>query len=82
LVREIGCYSIPGTVGQALPSTVRFDCMLVWKYDRFTRSLGALITALAEFNELGIDFISHSQSIDTTTALSARRKIDFSCLPG
>jgi DNA invertase Pin-like site-specific DNA recombinase len=47
----------------------RFDCVLVWKYDRFTRSLGALITALAEFNELGIDFISHTQSIDTTTAM-------------
>lgn len=47
----------------------RFDCVLVWKYDRFTRSLGALITALAEFNMLGIDFISHTQSIDTTTAM-------------
>jgi len=46
-----------------------FDCVLVWKYDRFTRSLGALITALAEFNALGIDFISHTQSIDTTTAM-------------
>jgi DNA invertase Pin-like site-specific DNA recombinase len=47
----------------------RFDCVLVWKYDRFTRSLGALITALAEFNVLGINFISHTQSIDTTTAM-------------
>ena len=46
----------------------RFDCVLVWKYDRFTRSLGALIAALAEFNALGIHFISHTQSIDTTTA--------------
>ena len=46
-----------------------FDCVLVWKYDRFRRSLGALITALAEFNALGIDFISHTQSIDTTTAM-------------
>ncbi len=25
----------------------RFDCVLVWKYDRFARSLGALIAALA-----------------------------------
>jgi DNA invertase Pin-like site-specific DNA recombinase len=47
----------------------RFDCVVVWKYDRFARSLGALIAALAEFNVLGIDFISHTQAIDTTTAM-------------
>jgi DNA invertase Pin-like site-specific DNA recombinase len=47
----------------------RFDCVLVWKYDRFARSLGTLIAALAEFDALGIDFISHTQSIDTTTAM-------------
>ena len=47
----------------------RFDCVLVWKYDRLARSLGALIAALAEFNVLGIDFISHTQAIDTTTAM-------------
>src|SRR4051812_33392842 len=44
----------------------RFDCVLVWKYDRFARSLGALVTALQEFRDLGVDFISHTQAIDTT----------------
>ncbi len=44
----------------------RFDCVLVWKYDRFARSLGALIAALQEFRDLGVDFISHTQAIDTT----------------
>ncbi len=38
----------------------RFDCVLVWKYDRFARSLGALIAALQEFRDLGVDFISHT----------------------
>lgn len=47
----------------------RFDCVLVWKYDRFARSLGALIAALQEFDSLGVDFISHTQSIDTTTLM-------------
>jgi DNA invertase Pin-like site-specific DNA recombinase len=47
----------------------RFDCVLVWKYDRFARSLGALIVALQEFRDLGIDFISHTQAIDTTTPM-------------
>ncbi len=45
----------------------RFDCVLVWKYDRFARSLGALVAALQEFRDLGVDFISHTQAIDTTT---------------
>lgn len=47
----------------------RFDCVLVWKYDRFARSLGMLIAALQQFNGLGIDFISYTQSIDTTTSM-------------
>ena len=46
-----------------------FDCVLVWKYDRFARSLGTLIAALRQFDSLGIDFISYTQSIDTTTSM-------------
>lgn len=45
------------------------DCVLVWKYDRFARSLGVLITTLQQFNSLGIDFISYTQNIDTTTPM-------------
>lgn len=45
----------------------RFDCVLVWKYDRFARSLLGLITSVAEFERLGIQFISRSENIDTTT---------------
>jgi DNA invertase Pin-like site-specific DNA recombinase len=44
------------------------DCVIVSKYDRFARSLKVLIEALDEFSKLGIDFISYSQNIDTTTA--------------
>lgn len=33
----------------------RFDVVLVWKFDRFARSLKMLIDALALFEELGID---------------------------
>lgn len=45
----------------------QIDCVLVWKYDRFARSLKSLLEALMEFNNLGIDFISYTQNIDTTT---------------
>jgi DNA invertase Pin-like site-specific DNA recombinase len=46
-----------------------FDCVLVWKYDRFARSLSILVGALQQFSTLGIDFISYTQNIDTTTAM-------------
>ncbi len=46
-----------------------FDCVIVWKYDRFARSLSALVDALEQFNQLGVDFISYTQDIDTTTAM-------------
>ena len=44
-----------------------FDVVLVWKFDRFARSLKHLIDALEEFRTLGIDFVSFSEGIDTTT---------------
>lgn len=45
-----------------------FDIVAVWKFDRFARSAQHLLNALAEFKELGIDFCSLQDSVDTTTA--------------
>src|SRR5215212_4037305 len=45
----------------------RFDVLLVWRYDRFARSMQELVNALAEFEGLGIDFISYNEGADTTT---------------
>ena len=36
----------------------RFDVILVWKLDRFGRSLRHLVNALAEFESLSIAFVS------------------------
>ncbi len=44
-----------------------FDVVLVWKFDRFARSLKHLIESLDEFSALGIDFISLTEGVDTTT---------------
>jgi DNA invertase Pin-like site-specific DNA recombinase len=46
----------------------RFDIVLVWKLDRFGRSLRHLVNALAEFESLGIAFVSLSDNLDLTTA--------------
>ena len=45
----------------------RFDVVLVWKFDRFARSVKHLVDSLAEFRALGIDFISFTEGVDTTT---------------
>src|SRR3989475_12720129 len=44
-----------------------FDVVLVWKFDRFARSLKHLIESLDDFSALGIDFISMTEGVDTTT---------------
>jgi DNA invertase Pin-like site-specific DNA recombinase len=46
----------------------RLDVVLVWKFDRFARSLRQLVTALEEFRKLGVNFISATEGIDTTVA--------------
>lgn len=45
------------------------DCVVVWKYDRFARFLSVLLSALEHFRSLGVDFISYTQQIDTTTPM-------------
>ena len=45
----------------------RFDAVVVWKFDRFARSVSHLLRALETFNALGIAFVSLSEQIDTST---------------
>ena len=45
----------------------RFDAVVVWKFDRFARSVSHLLRALETFHALGIAFVSLSESIDTST---------------
>ena len=45
----------------------RFDVVIVWKFDRFARSVSHLLRALETFNALGIAFVSLSESLDTST---------------
>jgi DNA invertase Pin-like site-specific DNA recombinase len=45
----------------------KFDVLLVWKLDRFARSLKHLVNALAEFEAMGIAFVSMRDNLDLTT---------------
>lgn len=45
----------------------RVDAVVVYRYDRFARSLRQLVNALEEFRALGIQFISLHEGVDTST---------------
>ncbi len=45
----------------------RFDKILVWKLDRFGRSLRHLVNSLAELETLGVDFVSLRDNLDLST---------------
>ena len=45
----------------------KFDTVIVWKFDRFARSVSHLLRALETFQALGIHFVSLSESLDTST---------------
>ncbi len=46
----------------------KIDIILVWRLDRFGRSLKHLIVSLDELKTLGLGFVSFKESIDFTTA--------------
>lgn len=49
--------------------TGAFQTVLVWRFDRFARSVTHLITALEHFRTLHIHFISLQEQFDTSTPI-------------
>src|ERR1700680_2526769 len=45
----------------------KFDVVIVWRFDRFARSVSHLLRALETFKALGIEFVSLSEQVDTST---------------
>lgn len=46
----------------------KFDTVLVWKLDRFGRSLKHLVNALSDLEDFGVRFVSLHDGFDLTTA--------------
>ena len=44
------------------------DCIIVWKLDRWGRSLKDLVTTLEELTELHVGFVSLTEALDLTTS--------------
>ncbi len=45
----------------------RFDVVTVHRFDRFARSVSHLLRALENFKALGVEFVSLSEQVDTST---------------
>ena len=46
-----------------------FDVVVVFRFDRFARSVKQLVLALEEFRTLGIGFVSQQEALDTSTPM-------------
>src|ERR1700745_850420 len=47
----------------------RFDAGVVWEFDRFASSVSHLLRALETFQSLGIEFVSLTEGVDTSTPM-------------
>jgi DNA invertase Pin-like site-specific DNA recombinase len=45
----------------------KMDIVLVWRFDRFARSVSHLLQALETFRTVGIEFVSITEQLDTST---------------
>ncbi len=46
----------------------KVDIVLVWRLDRWARSLKEVVLSLEEFNQIGVKFVSLKDNLDLTTA--------------
>jgi DNA invertase Pin-like site-specific DNA recombinase len=47
----------------------RFDVLLIWRFDRLSRSVAHFLQIVNELRQLGIELVALEQSLDTTTAM-------------
>ena len=67
---EVGSGAKTRPMRETLMQAVRrreIDLIIVWKLDRWGRSLADLITTLNELRGLGIGFVSLTEALDFTT---------------
>ncbi|MBT3375642.1 MAG: recombinase family protein [Lentisphaerae bacterium] len=46
----------------------KFDVVIVWKFDRLARSTSHLLDTLSLLRRYGVDFVSTTEAVDTSTA--------------
>ena len=69
-IKEIGSGAVERELREKLMSAARrreIDVVLVWRLDRWGRSLADLVVTLKELAELGVGFVSLTEALDLTT---------------
>ena len=69
-VKDVGSGSIHRPKRELLMKAARrreIDAVLVWRLDRWGRSVADLVLTLKELNELGVAFVSLTEALDLTT---------------
>jgi len=69
-VRDVGSGSLDRPEREQLLKAARrreIDAVLVWRLDRWGRSVADLVLTLKELNELGVGFVSLTEALDLTT---------------
>lgn len=70
-VKEVGSGAVQRELREQLLGAARrreIDAVLVWRLDRWGRSLADLVITLKELAELGVGFVSLTEALDMTTA--------------
>src|SRR5580658_9979726 len=69
-IKEIGSGAVERELREKLLAAARrreIDVVLVWRLDRWGRSLADLVVTLKELSELGVGFVSLTEALDLTT---------------
>jgi putative DNA-invertase from lambdoid prophage Rac len=69
-IQDVGSGSIERPRREQLLKAARrreIDAVVVWRLDRWGRSVADLVVTLKELNELGIGFVSLTEALDLTT---------------
>ena len=69
-IREVGSGAIERHAREQLMEAARrreIDVVLVWRLDRWGRSVADLLTTLQELDHLGVGFVSLTEALDLTT---------------
>ena len=70
-IKEVGSGAVERKLRERLLAAARrreIDAVVVWRLDRWGRSLADLVVTLKELAELGVGFVSLNEALDLTTS--------------
>jgi len=81
-VKEVGSGATQRQIREKLLDAARrreIDVVLVWRLDRWGRSVADLLATLQELEHLGVGFVSLTEALDLTTPAGAQWQGFWQC---